>query len=73
MSVSACFETALLRAWQIDALVSKNSGGAATIAKLDAARALGIPIIMIDRPPVPDGVVYATVTQATKAVRRHFR
>jgi len=53
--------------------VSKNSGGAATIAKLDAAWALGIPIIMIDRPPVPDGVVYATVTQATKAVRRHFR
>jgi precorrin-6A/cobalt-precorrin-6A reductase len=65
-------ETALLRDWKIEALVTKNSGGAATRAKLDAAQNLGIPVIMIDRPAVPKGVVYATVTQVTNAVRSHF-
>lgn len=39
----------------IDVLVSKNSGGAMTEAKLAAARDLGIPVVMIARPPVPPG------------------
>lgn len=65
-------EAALLRDWHIEALVSKNSGGEATRAKLDAAKSLGIPIVMIDRPPVPEGVVYATIAQVANAVRRHF-
>jgi precorrin-6A/cobalt-precorrin-6A reductase len=65
-------ETALLRDWHIEALVSKNSGGRATVAKLEAARALGIPVVMIDRPPVPEGVVHGTVTQVTDTVRGYF-
>lgn len=48
-------ECALLRAHAIDVLVTKNSGGSATAAKLEAARALGIPVAMIDRPPQPAG------------------
>ena len=35
---------------RIDVLVSKNAGGNATIAKLDAARELRIPVLMLDRP-----------------------
>lgn len=66
-------ETALLRDWHIDALVSKNSGGQATIAKLHAARALGIPVVMIDRPPVPLGNLYNDVTKTRDAIRRFFR
>jgi len=66
-------ETALLRDWQIDALVSKNSGGESTVAKLDAARALGIPMIMIDRPPVPPGILYTDVATTMGALRRFFR
>ena len=49
-------ELAVLREHRIDALVTKNSGGAMTRPKLDAAAALGIPVIMVDRPPLPDGV-----------------
>jgi precorrin-6A/cobalt-precorrin-6A reductase len=49
-------EHALLREHGIDALVTKNSGGEMTRAKLDAAAALDIPVIMVDRPPLPDGV-----------------
>jgi precorrin-6A/cobalt-precorrin-6A reductase len=43
-------ERLLLEQHAIDAVVSKNSGGAATYAKIAAARALGLPVIMIARP-----------------------
>jgi len=43
-------ETTLLKREKIDVLVSKNSGGAATYAKIEAARSLGIPVVMIARP-----------------------
>jgi precorrin-6A/cobalt-precorrin-6A reductase len=49
-------ERDLLRANRIDALVTKNSGGDMTRAKLDAARDLGVAVIMVDRPALPDGV-----------------
>ncbi|WP_369634987.1 cobalt-precorrin-6A reductase [Nocardia sp. JMUB6875] len=48
-------ETALLVERGIDVMVTKDSGGALTEAKLVAARALGLPVVMIDRPPLPDG------------------
>ena len=60
-------ELALLRDHHIDALVTKNSGGAMTRPKLDAAAALGIPVVMVDRPPLPQGV--ATVATVDDAVR----
>jgi precorrin-6A/cobalt-precorrin-6A reductase len=49
-------EHALLTDHRIDCLVTKNSGGDMTRPKLDAAAALGIPVVMVDRPPLPDGV-----------------
>ncbi len=48
-------EIELLAAEKIDAIVSKNSGGAATYAKIEAARELGLPVIMIERPNKPAG------------------
>ncbi len=54
-------ETALMRDERIDVVVSKNAGGEATYAKITAARALGLPVIMIARPDKPAGeVVHST-------------
>lgn len=57
-------ELQLLRDYWIDAIVSKNSGGAATYAKIIAARELGLPVIMVQRPIVPDGDVVGDVSGA---------
>lgn len=48
-------ERSLLQDHQIEAIVSKNSGGDATYAKIIAARELGLPVVMVQRPPVPKG------------------
>lgn len=62
-------ETALLREHGIDAVVTRNSGGTATAAKLVAARTLGLPVVMVRRPPVPPGPVVATPAEAAAWVR----
>lgn len=49
-------EAALLRDHRIDLIVTKNSGGTATQPKLAAARAAGIGVVIVDRPPPPVGV-----------------
>jgi precorrin-6A/cobalt-precorrin-6A reductase len=46
-------ELELLRSWQADVLVSKNSGGSAVAAKLKAARLWGIPVLLWQRPELP--------------------
>jgi precorrin-6A/cobalt-precorrin-6A reductase len=54
-------EERLLRSERIDIMVSKNAGGAATYAKIEAARALDLPVVMIARPHKPAGIVMADV------------
>jgi len=59
-------ELELLDEHAIDTLVAKNAGGQASIAKLEAARALGITVVMVQRPPGPSGVL--VVSSAMSAV-----
>jgi precorrin-6A/cobalt-precorrin-6A reductase len=47
-------EEDLMRGERIEIIVSKNSGGAATYAKIEAARRLNIPVVMLARPEQPD-------------------
>jgi precorrin-6A/cobalt-precorrin-6A reductase len=57
-------ERELLLKYQIQAIVSKNSGGKATYAKILAARELGLPVVMIQRPISPAGERVDNVKQA---------
>ena len=50
-------EHALIAGRRIDAVVAKASGGDATRGKIDAARALGLPVVMIARPSMPPGPI----------------
>ncbi|GBQ11972.1 precorrin-6A reductase [Komagataeibacter rhaeticus] len=57
-------EEALLRHERIDVVVTKNSGGSATYAKLAAARRLGVAVIMVARPLVAAAQTVADATAA---------
>jgi precorrin-6A/cobalt-precorrin-6A reductase len=63
-------ELALLRDHRIEVLVTKNSGGQMTRPKLEAAAALGVSLVMVDRPPLPGGVTtVSTIDDAAAWVR----
>ncbi|MBA1156700.1 cobalt-precorrin-6A reductase [Microvirga mediterraneensis] len=49
-------ERMLMQRERVDVVVTKNSGGAATYPKIAAARALGVPVVMVARPEKPRGV-----------------
>ncbi|HTM84253.1 MAG TPA: cobalt-precorrin-6A reductase [Mycobacterium sp.] len=67
-------ELARLREHRIDALVTKNSGGAMTEPKLRAAETAGVAVVMVDRPPLPAGVqTVATVEDAAGWVQAKNR
>jgi precorrin-6A/cobalt-precorrin-6A reductase len=57
-------ERELLTEYRIQAIVSKNSGGDATYAKMIAARELGLPVVMVQRPIVPEGEIVTDVVGA---------
>ncbi|HZJ27275.1 MAG TPA: cobalt-precorrin-6A reductase [Acidimicrobiia bacterium] len=57
-------ERALMAEHTIDTLVTKNSGGTAAAAKLTAAHALGVAVVMVERPPNPPGPLVETADEA---------
>ena len=64
-------ESALMRSHGVGLLVTKNSGGPMTEAKLLAAASLGVQVVMVERPPLPQGsVVVTTVAEAVRWLSR---
>lgn len=63
-------DLALLREHRIGWVVAKNAGGAGAEAKLVAARQLGLPVILIERPALPARQVLGTV-EAVMGWLRH--
>ena len=56
-------DTALMRDHAITHIVAKNAGGAGAAAKLEAARHLRLPVILIDRPALPPRPVAASMAE----------
>jgi precorrin-6A/cobalt-precorrin-6A reductase len=63
-------ERTLLATHAIELIVTKNSGGTATAAKLAAARALNLPVVMVRRPEVPDAPSVESVAEALAWLER---
>jgi precorrin-6A/cobalt-precorrin-6A reductase len=63
-------ERALMERFAVEALVTKDSGGSLTAGKLEAARDLRLPVVMVRRPPPAPGPSVATVEEAAAWVRR---
>jgi precorrin-6A/cobalt-precorrin-6A reductase len=62
-------ESALMREHGVGLLVTKNSGGPMTAAKLEAAGDLGVQVLMVRRPPLPEGTeAVSTVADAVRWV-----
>ena len=57
-------ELRLLADEGVEVLVSKNAGTSATYAKLEAARMLGLPVVMVARPELPKAHTVSTVREA---------
>jgi precorrin-6A/cobalt-precorrin-6A reductase len=57
-------DRALMTAHEIDVVIAKNSGGDAAYGKIAAARALGIDVILLRRPPAPDTPAVETAEDA---------
>jgi precorrin-6A/cobalt-precorrin-6A reductase len=64
-------EERLLRDERIEIVVTKNSGGSATAGKLAAARRMGLPVVMLARPPLPQSDTVGSVGQALEWLELH--
>ncbi len=62
-------EISLMMAQDVEVVVSKNSGGAATYAKIEAARKLSLPVIMIRRPSYEESTVAHSLDDLLEIIR----
>lgn len=63
-------ELALIDLHRLDVVITKDSGGAHTEAKLQAARERKLPVVVVRRPPRPDAPAVATVAEALAWLER---
>ena len=64
-------DEALMRAYGIDLVVAKNAGGTGAAAKVHAARALGVPVLMIERPALPSREAVHDVGDVLRWIDHH--
>ncbi|QFT34398.1 Precorrin-6A reductase [Labrenzia sp. THAF82] len=69
-SKSVDAERHLLKHHKITHLVTKNSGGASSYAKIEAARQLQVPLLMIKRPALPDADTASSTAEVLKFVEQ---
>ena len=62
-------EIALMRRFRIDAVLTRNAGGPGGWPKIAAARALGLPVVMVARPRLPSGPVVTSNEAAMTWIR----
>ncbi|MBE9008748.1 cobalt-precorrin-6A reductase [Pseudanabaenaceae cyanobacterium LEGE 13415] len=65
-------ERSWMQNYEIQAIVSKNSGGDATVSKLIAARELKLPVVMVQRPLMPNGETVSDVRSALSWITQQF-
>jgi precorrin-6A/cobalt-precorrin-6A reductase len=64
-------EIALMRDEHVEVLVTKNSGGTATAAKIEAARTLGLDVIVVERPPQEAVPTFDSVDEILAWIEAH--
>ena len=65
-------ELALFRQNAITILITKNSGGSPTYAKIEAARKLRVPVIMVARPVFSSSEIYPTIGETTDWITKNI-
>lgn len=64
-------DVSLMRDHGTEIVVAKNAGGKGAVAKIAAARDLGLPVIMVDRPHIPTRPVVRSVAEAMDWIAVH--
>ena len=64
-------ERMLMADAKIEVLVTKNSGGAATYGKIAAARALGLPVVVVRPPARPEGLTLHDPQEVIRFIEAH--
>ena len=59
-------DISLIKKFKIDLIISKNAGGSGAFSKIQAARILKIPVIMIKRPKLPNVQEYYNLEETIK-------
>ncbi len=70
---SLASELALMENERVEALVTKNSGGRATYAKIEAARMLGIEVVIVRRPAAPEAETMHDLDAVLSWIAAHRR
>jgi precorrin-6A/cobalt-precorrin-6A reductase len=63
-------EERLMREHAVELLVTKNSGGTASAGKLEAARRLGLPVVLV-RQPAGAGAAMSDIAEVIAAIEAH--